>query len=370
MARRRRQSEGSLDSLLDTMTNVVGILVILLTVTQLSVSEAVERVLRTEADMQKTAEVTAAQLTEAKKRAVELDEELTQTSDRVTEMLAASKEVDEQAAAQREAIDDLNRQIEVITQSANDTDKAQAALDAQKKELADTQAAMQRLSAELKSAEQQLEQTPRPAPPPPKVVKLPNPRPAPKGAQPLYFLCKGDRVIPVPLEGLQRLAQARLRAIINNPNAKGEVDCDKMVALFKQTSVGNDSLALSIYVSNFRPYLTVEARPGAGEPTETIRDGTSRFRVNIFRANPDTHYARFLVWPDSFEAYLAARNICDERGLPAGWVPFYDNQQWRTSLGLTLTCEGKPPPPPPDPNRKPPVKPATPPRTLPADTVD
>ena len=44
MKRRPQASFGSLDSLLDTMTNVVGILVIILVVTILGVQEAVSRI--------------------------------------------------------------------------------------------------------------------------------------------------------------------------------------------------------------------------------------------------------------------------------------------------------------------------------------
>ena len=44
MRPRRKKALGSLDSLLDTMTNVVGILVILLAVTQLGVGDAVKRI--------------------------------------------------------------------------------------------------------------------------------------------------------------------------------------------------------------------------------------------------------------------------------------------------------------------------------------
>ena len=45
MARRKKgNAGGSLDSLLDTMTNVVGILVIVLVVTQLGVGDAVNRI--------------------------------------------------------------------------------------------------------------------------------------------------------------------------------------------------------------------------------------------------------------------------------------------------------------------------------------
>jgi len=186
----------------------------------------------------------------------------------------------------------------------------------------------------------------------------------------LYFICKAGRILPVPLDGLRRLAEARLRSVIEDKNDKGEVDCDRMVQMLQRTEVGNEHVRLKIHVANYRPYLTVLPRDGAGEATDQITDGQSRYRVAVFRANPKTHYARFLVWPDSYETYVEARRIADERGMLAGWVPFYENQDWRTSLSVTLTCEGKPPPPP-----KPatPAKPATPKpprRELPVDTVD
>jgi hypothetical protein len=55
------ESEGGLDSLLDTMTNVVGILVIVLVVTQLGVGDAVRRI--TDA-----IQIDARQLAEAEKK--------------------------------------------------------------------------------------------------------------------------------------------------------------------------------------------------------------------------------------------------------------------------------------------------------------
>ena len=47
MARRRRRGgsgQGNLDSLLDTMTNVVGVLIVVLIVTQVNVSSAAKRI--------------------------------------------------------------------------------------------------------------------------------------------------------------------------------------------------------------------------------------------------------------------------------------------------------------------------------------
>ena len=35
--------------------------------------------------------------------------------------------------------------------------------------------------------------------------------------------------------------------------------------------------------------------------------------------DPETEYARFLVWPDSFDVYLAAREITEELNVAAGW---------------------------------------------------
>ena len=65
MRRPKKQSGANLDSLLDTMTNVVGILLILLTVTQLGMSDAVKRI-------STTATVKPEQIDEALRRFHEL----------------------------------------------------------------------------------------------------------------------------------------------------------------------------------------------------------------------------------------------------------------------------------------------------------
>ena len=72
MRPRKKVASGSLDSLLDTMTNVVGILVILLAVTQMGVAQALERIRTNLPD------ISPEQLAQVQKEARELAEILKQ----------------------------------------------------------------------------------------------------------------------------------------------------------------------------------------------------------------------------------------------------------------------------------------------------
>jgi hypothetical protein len=78
----------------------------------------------------------------------------------------------------------------------------------------------------------------------------------------------------------------------------------------------------------------------------------------------DNNYARYVVWPDSYEAYLTARTITDEANLPAGWQPMFETSIFERWTPFRCT---PPPPPPPDPNAppKPPVDPNAPPKPKP-----
>ena len=68
--RRRRDREGNYDSVLDTMTNVVGILVIVVAVTQMSVGDAVRTSVR---DREALPEVSPETLEAMRARAGELE---------------------------------------------------------------------------------------------------------------------------------------------------------------------------------------------------------------------------------------------------------------------------------------------------------
>ena len=76
MRRNKKESGASLDSLLDTLTNVVGILVILVTVMQLGVSEAVQRIAKTDSVRPEVYEQALAKRIELMRQRVELEKRL------------------------------------------------------------------------------------------------------------------------------------------------------------------------------------------------------------------------------------------------------------------------------------------------------
>ena len=73
MKRKKKESGASLDSLLDTLTNVVGILVILLSVTQLGVGEAVQKIAESDAVRPEAYDEALKLLDELMKKRVELE---------------------------------------------------------------------------------------------------------------------------------------------------------------------------------------------------------------------------------------------------------------------------------------------------------
>jgi uncharacterized coiled-coil protein SlyX len=373
MRRAKREVQGSLDSLLDTMTNVVGILVILLVITQLGVSGAIKRIRGIDIDL---IEVSPQDVAKVRDKAAQLQAALDKLRDRVgpaEERIAAAparlEDVDVLIARLNRALNDPTIATLNVEQARQNVEPLRQQVKSMRRQLADVDQKIAALQA-------QLEAVPKPPAPPPKVVHLPDPRPAPKGTQPVFFLCRGGRVIHVPIEGLTRLAQSHVMKAFAGRFDPNKVDCDRLVEYFERENAGNRNFQMKVYVSNYKPYLELRLREDAGETIDAISHASSEFQREVRRARPDEAYARFLVWGDGFEAYTAARQIADERGLPAGWVPFAPNQEWRVTFAIDMTCADKPPPPPPPPPAPAPPKPAVPipkppeRRPLPPDQID
>ncbi len=371
MKARRRPFAGTLDSLMDTTTNVVGILVIVLVITQLGVSSAVHRIRSSlpevsadEFDKQKTETMElramAAKLGEgvqAVESQVAIDESLVAGAAAAIERLRAELEALKLAITQAEQAHVL---VEELTQASKELQNQLAA--ALKEEAT--------LEAKLAAAPT------APAPPEPKEINLPNPRAAPQGATAMVVLCIGNRAMAVPVEGLVNLAEARIRQLRLPADRNGAVDGQKLVEYFDRVDVGNRQFRLRLRLHNFAPYLVFEPRAMAGDTIEAMRQGQSGVGVELHRADPKRQFARFLVWSDSFDAYGQARAISDSAKLPAGWEPMLPAQVFQISLAGSVKVQRPPPPPPKDPP-PPPVKPAPgdkpidPPRPpLPRDDID
>jgi len=360
MRREKKQGGASLDSLLDTMTNVVGILVILLTVTQLGVSDAVKRI-------STTSTIKPEQIDEAQRRFKDLYSLYIQLKERLEALLEQGD--DEEVAAKlrrlKKEIEDCEANIAVLMENREARkakaelelkalrDEIQQVLDKQKREAEEKLAKRAKIADEVASLKAQLAQTHVPEALPAKIVNLPNPRPAPEGTQPKTFLCRGGRVMFVDVEGIREVAQKRTMFII------------------RRRKLGRDPAAGRV------PKLVLKRREDAGETAEEVTRASSRYQREIKRTDPDEFYLQFLVWPDSFEAYLEARKLSSKRGLLAGWQAQTTSGEYTIDLGGDLRV-GPPPPPPkpkpkPKPGEEPPKpkpKPAAPPKPVPVDVID
>jgi hypothetical protein len=373
MAKRRASgADMNLDSLLDTLTNVVGVLVLVLLLVSLNVREAVERILEFNPDQ---LGISAAQLDAMRKQSADLArrrEELAQLAS--PEQVAA----DEQAViALRQQVDKLKRGEvpEPIPPEKLDELRKKVEEDTKKSQELARQVAS--IDANLQTLKGQLDQTQPVSAPPAKIVSLPNPREAPKEAKPLLVICRDGRVAAFDPEDLRESARKRAQFLLTPLQKKagpdGAIDCQKFVEQFnKASAVSSDGYRARLAVENFNLVLIYEPRGTAGETAKQVVNANSDLRRVLRRLDPQKFYVRFLVWSDSFDAYVAARAVCDDLNLLAGWEPYNADYQWKIGLGIAVNCEGKPKPPP----AKPPAKtepgqpPAPPPPPLPNDVVD
>ena len=366
MARRRSKTSatgGNLDSMLDTLTNVVGILVIVLVAVQLSSQEAASRIaeqiekidpeevarLDEAAEAARQRADTAAQALREQRQAVanpraelsRLEATLQIEEDQATQAMARAAELENSSAAQRQATEQAARQ---------------AAAEQKKQEEASKEA-----KERLVRIQQEFKNLPVLLAPPAKEVRLPDPRPAPSGVKELRVLCREGKVWLVDVAALQEKALKRADYVVRSKRLDPDedrwiADGETFVGEFNKTPVRDGGFTMSVKLVNNRwPRLTLE-RDG-GETADNAIKGSGDLARALRRFKPETHIVRFFVWPDAFEEYLKVREFTNERGFAAGLEPVGSPDEHMIGLGRYSFGEKPPPAPPPPPGQKPPPPP-------------
>ena len=363
MARRRTGSDdedGGLDSLLDTMTNVVGILVLVLIVTQMSVRDVVQQVME-------QSNVDAAQLDEAKQKLAEKKQE----EEDLQRMLVAPDEIDSEA--QKE---ELKRQKELLerrkklladkkkeqNEFAMKIDQDRKTAEENKKQIADTKAKRDQLQmlistsleerAKLKA---QLSKTPRRQAPADIKVSIPNPRPPPEGAKQVPIVCVGEKVYPVNIEVFRKRAELRAKEIIARNRMKKDpvkgYDPKKFARFWDRMKDQDDLFDVEYYIVGDRHLrLRFKPREGRGGTDRQLVNPRSKIRsLYLNQMDATKYYARFHVLPDSYDVYLTARRLFNKNNVLSGWNPESEGWFYTTwvpgGIELGPPVERKPPPP-------------------------
>jgi hypothetical protein len=374
-------SEGGLDSLLDTMTNIVGILVIVLVVTQLGVGDAVRRI--TDA-----VQIDAQQLAQAQKEldaareerdnllAAMADEPLANQMEDVERRL---QELQQQIEEQEKILADLQQQrqiredeLKAQMQIVADTQEQRQAVEQLREQLAELDQQWQENDQRLEQLQAMLAKTPKQTPPPAREITLPDPRPAPEGVERLTMICANNKVYLLPpgpvLEQIRLRAQEQAFVVAKrqyrtfNPLAGEGVE--RFLEEFNHRPIQDSNRHFDIHMINSggTPRLRFVPREVAGEDERIVSAPRSRFQ-NVLRAiDPNRYYIRFEVCADSFDIYVTTRRIVSDMNLLAGWEPRSEDWTYTTNLGGEFRLGPKPPPKPPSPPKPGPVEPPKPPK--------
>lgn len=350
--RRRRESDyGSLDSLLDTMTNVVGVLIVVLIVTQVNVSSAAKRI---RANLPTVTEEMLATLQEKDAESLRQWEQLRTPPEVQPEELERSR------AELRTLVEERDR--------ARDTEDLVETLQSRIKTLEDEILSMRRqltadngrLAAVRGEIEekQELMRDQRP-----KLVRLPNPREPDEDAKEVRVIMRGGRWLHFDREGiLDRLAgriTPRKELLSRQPEYKNRYDRDKIAAHLETLKTSEPGFRFEFKMHpNGHIHLYCYPRDEAGETIAEVANVDSAARRIMARTFGDDDYLRYYVTADSFEAYQLSRRITDELQIPAGWVFVEDTARFVMNLserGIIAEPDPDWEPPKPQPGPKPPA---------------
>ena len=376
MRRRNESFSASMDSLLDTMTNVVGILVILLVVTQLGVRSAVNRI------RSSLPEISVQQHEEAQRVAQQRAAEL----QRLEGLRSQGADAEAKLRTELTALQQRVKQLEsgMPAPSATTPAALQQSLAATTKSVSELQPRVSALEEEVAKLSVDLEASKQKKGIPAEVVRLPDPRQPPPNAQAEYFYCRHGRIVYIDRAAAAKVAAQRLSFMRNQLRhdttksglggglQKGkrlggkigqsstvtnvELNRTKCLEYFRKTHVmfGDHRLYLAAQDVHNVCWVVMEVSTRRGATARSVVTGQTRIRSTFLNIKRQGNYARFIVHPDSFEVYLKARAVAHQIGVPAGWVLF-GNNEWNTGQivqGIRLHRDKQPPPP--DPNRKPP----------------
>tara|TARA_B100000085_G_scaffold44967_1_gene38098 strand:+ start:979 stop:2118 length:1140 start_codon:yes stop_codon:yes gene_type:complete len=375
MARRKSNTSATganMDSLLDALTNVVGILVIVLVAVQLSSQEAAQRMEEMIAQIdpaeqerikqvakdseEKLEEMKLALQEESEKDEIDPDKLLAMLQDDIAaaelkakkDLLAAEaaeKEVEEKKLAAEELRRSLSAQLATLEEKEKEFTVAKTDLLAK------------------------LENMPTLNAPPPKEVRPPTPKDIPRNKdgnallQERKVLVSNGKVIPFvdPGKQMETAIKNRLKMIIDKNKINvgegnyisDESQAMKLIDEFNKDPAKNKYFDLKLVRAGRQIRVEIVPTEECGEePEKAVRGifGT------VLRNMQGKWYLRYLVEPDSFETYMAMRKVTDSSGFYAGWT-IIDPGTYLHSLSSGYNIGERPPQRPPrNPGKPGPVK--------------
>jgi cell division protein FtsB len=339
MSRRKPHHEEELPfvALMDTMTNVVGVLIIVLVFVGIGLATSVKKVL---------SDLPPVTVEEHEKLKKQVENAAVKEDPKKLEEELAKLEKELKKSAEELAALDATKEKQNIR--VIDFDSLQKQLEEKRKQRDQLKETVAKLLTDVDKLKARLDQTPVFTPPPPAVVKLPNPRPMPDQAQIYRFLVANKRVFFFNEEDTfefleQELKRADSFIAVSHETLKGPdgkpvmkqeksgrpspkrrttYDLKKLTDYFTRRRLSNREVAFEVLQvpNSNRIQMRLTPLPNAGEDLERVRMFTSGFQnlLRKLKADPKA-VVWFMVYKDSIDTYHAVREVTDQLGLPAGW---------------------------------------------------
>jgi hypothetical protein len=245
------------------------------------------------------------------------------------------------AAALDDELADLRAQVSALPTDAPpadlDADEAFALREQRATHVSRLEQEVASMAGQLSRLRVTLRDTPAPESPPPQNVRLPDPRPAPPGAQPTLVLCRFGRVLVIDYDRLSQELESGLQTAVGRPSGYLRLtpsDHAWIVNYFQTHTVGSRWLRWVIFDRGPRELVARLAwrEPAAGETPEQMQRMDSAWRRALRSLDPRRRYLRFYVWSDSFEPYLRARSDAEGRGFTAWWEALDPSEEYEGNI--------------------------------------
>lgn len=311
MRTKKSNSILSLDSLMDTITNAVGFLVLVLATLQLDIGRA---------DNRAAVSSTAPAVT-VDEKLKKLAEDILEARARLASLLNQVQEAESEgraAAAEMAHKDDLAKQIEELNRKKNDLEDR-----------------IRQSQAELASLTAQ----PVPKPPEKETVVSGGPVVRATNLPPVRYMCRNGRVFKFDTEELGDKIIEGVRACLRIPTGNitlDSQDCEKLERYFSQKDIGNKLFRVRLTIVDLGvfkdPQVILEPRSNTqGEMIEQL-DENSNFVRSLRSINRNKNWVDFIVYDDSFEIFRKAQTYALRQNLPVGWLPMDKEEKIRSSL--------------------------------------
>ena len=301
----------NLDSLLDTLTNVMGFLIIILAVMQLNVKHGIDSVKRSSVetivkDLHSNTNRLNGQIPSLIRK-VEAVEDKNQTLESGILSSGLRKSFKEELNDNQQRYESLKDKIESDRQALRFLEEKLGKTDAESHheslELPDIRIMEHRgISREYIKTDW-------------------------KSKSKIIIICCRKRIFNYDYDRYVQIINNAIENNIGNMLRQNQSEQEKVKIFYEYFSsheVGDEYLEFKIQNDN----LVLDFRDSArGESIESLINGNSNFENQLKNEiSPENNWIEFRVWDDSFEIYLAARRITDRYGYRAGWIPFATDQ--------------------------------------------